>query len=114
MTAEGETPTDAVLRELERHDVAGAIVRVRVKICQSQEPYLRTRDIEDALADAHMIAGIVKEIQRETRSRIGLENPESLAPAELLERYLLSKDKPADEIAALMGMANEILKSPGA
>jgi DNA repair protein SbcD/Mre11 len=112
VTEEGESPTDAVLRELERHDVANAIVRVRVKIRQSQEPYLRTRDIEDALADAHTIAGIIKEIQRETRSRIGLENPESLAPAELLERYLLSKDKPADEIAALMSMANEILKTP--
>jgi exonuclease SbcD len=104
-TEEGESPTERVLDEMARHDLKDAIVRVRVKLLQSQEPFLRTRDIEDAMADAHMIAGIIKELQRETRSRLGVENPESLGAGELLERYLISRNKPAGEVAELMSLA---------
>lgn len=108
-SADGDTPTDAVLREIERHDVSGAIVRVRVKLLQSQEAYLRTRDIEDALRDAHMIAGIGKDIQRETRNRIGIENPESLTPAQLLERFLLSKSMAQSDVDDLLRLSGDIM-----
>jgi DNA repair protein SbcD/Mre11 len=111
-TAAGEQPTDVVLDEMARHDLKDAIVRVRVKLLQSQEPFLRTRDVEDAMADAHMIAGIIKELQREVRNRIGVENPESLAANELLERYLISRGKSAEDISALMAQAADWLK-PG-
>lgn len=112
-SADGDTPTDAVLREIERHDVSDAIVRVRVKLLQSQETYLRTRDIEDALRSAHMIAGIGKDIQRETRNRIGIENPESLTPAQLLERFLLSKRLPQADLDDLLRLSGDIMSQDG-
>ncbi len=108
-TDDGETPTDAVLRAIQRHDVTDAIVRIKVKLLQAQETALRPRDIEAALADAHLFAGISKEIQRDVRSRIGVENPETLTPSEALDRYFISKDTPRDRIGALMRMARELM-----
>ena len=108
-TEDGDTPTDAVLRAIDRHDVTDAIVRVRVKLTQAQETALKPREIEAALADAHLIAGIGKDIQRDARSRIGIENPETLTPAEALDRYFISKGVPRDRIDDLMKMAKEVM-----
>jgi exonuclease SbcD len=109
-TNDGDTPTEAVLRAIERKHFKDAVVRVRVKLLQSQETQLRIRDIENELSDAYFIAGISRDIQRETRSRIGLQNPESLSPAELLEKYFLSKDLPQDRIESLMTEARDIMR----
>jgi exonuclease SbcD len=109
-TDEGEALTERVLREIERHDIEDAIVRVRVLLSQAQEPFLRTREIEDALFQAHMIAGIGKDLLRENRSRIGVENPETLTPSEILDRYFLSKNKPAAEIAELAQLSAELMR----
>jgi exonuclease SbcD len=108
-TDDGETPTDAVLRAIQRHDVKDAIVRIKVKLLQAQETALRPRDIEAALAEAHLFAGISKEIQRDVRSRIGVENPETLTPIEALDRYFVSNNIPRDRIDALMQMAKELM-----
>jgi exonuclease SbcD len=105
-----DDPTERVLREIERHDVSGAIVRVRARLNQSQEGQLRTREIEDALSTAHLIAGIGKDVVREARNRIGVENPETLEPRELLERYLLSKGKDSGEVAEILRLAEELLQ----
>ncbi len=108
-TNDGETPTDAVIRAIEQHDVKDAIVRVRVKLLQSQEPMLRLREVENKLSEAHLIAGISRDIQRDSRSRIGLESPEMLTPEQLLDAYLLSKGRPRDEIDALMKTAKRLM-----
>jgi exonuclease SbcD len=108
-TEEGESPTDAVLREIARHEVRDAIVRVRVKLTQAQEPLLKTREIEEALAEAYLVASISREVQRDIRSRIGVENPESLTPPELLARYLVSKGTPREHIDELMQVAKDLM-----
>ncbi|MCS7057100.1 MAG: exonuclease SbcCD subunit D [Thermoflexales bacterium] len=108
-TRDGEHPTDAVLREIARHDVKHAVVRVHVKLLQHQEAMLRTRAIEEALEGAHLIAGITRDVQRDVRSRIGIRNPETLSPQALLERYFLSKNTPHEHITELMRAASEIM-----
>lgn len=108
-TEDGDHPTDAVLRAIERHDVKNAIVRVRVKLLPHQEALLRMRQIEEALADAYLIGGISRDVQRETRSRIGVENPEALTPEELLERYFVSKNTPPEHREALMQAARALM-----
>ena len=110
VTDAGDEPTEAVLREIEKYDATDAIVRVRVKMLQSQETQLRTRDVEDALVAAHMIAGIAKDVQREVRSRIGLESAEALTPPQLLVHYLHSKIKSQEEIDELAALAREIME----
>ena len=108
-TQDGDTPTEAVLRAIERHDVSDAIVRVRVKLLQSQESLLKSKEIEQALSTAHMVAGIGKDVQREVRSRLGVQNAESLPPEDLLRRYFLSKNIASDRIDALDVLAREIM-----
>ena len=108
-TNDGETPTEAVLRAIERHDVTDAIVRVRVKLLQAQETALKPREIEAALTNAHLIAGIAKDIQRDARSRMGVENPETLTPTEALDRFFISKGVPRDRIDDLMKAAKELM-----
>jgi exonuclease SbcD len=107
----GDEPTEAVLREIARHDVRAAVVRVRVKLTQSQELIFRPRDVEAALDEAYLVASIARDVQRDVRSRIGVENPESLTPPELLERYFLSKNMPRERIDELMQAAKDVLKS---
>jgi exonuclease SbcD len=108
-TRDGDTPTDAVLREIERHDVADAVVRVRVELLPPQDILFKPKDVERALGAARFVVGIGRNVQREARSRLGLENAESLTPTQLLERYFASKTTPPERIDALMQLARGIL-----
>ena len=112
-TQDGETPTEAVLRAIERHDVQDAVVRARVTLLQSQDALFKPRDIERAVRErgARFFVGIQKQIQREIRSRIGVRNPESLTPSQLLERFLISKGTPQDRAESLMALANQIFNA---
>jgi exonuclease SbcD len=110
-TQDGDTPTEAVLRAIERHDVTDCIVRLRVKLLQSQEAMFKAREVEAALEGCYLIAGIAKEVQRDPRSRLGLNNAESLPPDELLRRYFLSKNLPVDRVDELGRLANEIMRN---
>lgn len=109
-TTDGESPAEAVVREVERHDVKDAVVRVRVKLLQAQEPHFRARPVLDALAEAYLVAGIAKDVQREARSRIGIENAESLTPEQLLDRYFVSKDAPRERVDELMQAAKKLME----
>ena len=111
-TDDGEHPTEAVLRAIERHDPTDCIVRVRVKLLQAQEAMLRPREIEIALEEAgcYLIAGIGKDVLRDARSRLGLENAESLSPQELIHRYFLSKNTPADRTDESDKLAADIMQ----
>ncbi len=113
-TREGDAPTEAVLRRIAQHDLKDAVVRVQIKLLQHQEAALRMREIESALADAYFIAGIARHVEREARSRIGLQNPESLTPLELLERYFVSKNTPRGRVDALLALAGKLIEQADA
>ncbi len=110
-TRDGDAPTEAVLRAIERHDLQDAVVRARVTLLQAQDAVFRPRDIERVIRErgARFFVGIQKQIQREMRSRIGVRNPESLTPAQLLERFFISKATPPDRMEALMELAGQII-----
>jgi exonuclease SbcD len=109
-THDGDTPTSAVLREINRHDIKDAVVRVRVKLNASQETHFKPKEIDQALADAKFIAGIGRDIQRDVRSRIGIENPEAKTPLELLDAYFISKNVSRERSAALLELAKTIVE----
>ncbi len=108
-TADGESPTEAVLRAIERHDVADAVVRVRVKLNGPQEIHFKPKDVENALSAAKFVAGIAREVQRDNRTRIGIANPEAKSPIELLDAYFISKNIPQDRANELLQLAKEVL-----
>jgi exonuclease SbcD len=103
-------PLAALLEAIDQHDVSDAVVRVFVQALPEQEGLLRDPDIRRALDDAYYIASINKEIQRTYRQRLGGESPEELTPAELLTRYLESKDTPSNRIEMLLQHASEIFQ----
>jgi exonuclease SbcD len=103
-------PLAALLEKIAHHDTSDAVVRVTVQALPDQEDLLRDPDIRRALGDAYYVASINKEIQRAYRQRLGGESPEELTPAELLTRYLESKDTPSDRIETLLHHASEIFQ----
>lgn len=106
-------PLAALLSAIAEHDLTDAVVRVIVSARAEQEGLLRDADIRRALGEAYYVSSISREIERAYRQRLGGDAPEELAPAELLARYLESKDTPPDRIQVLLRHAEEIFQ-PGA
>jgi exonuclease SbcD len=106
-------PLAVLLEAIAGHDVVDAVVRVIVQARSEQEGLLRDADIRQALEEAYYVASISKEIERTYRQRLGGESPEELTPAELLERYLESKETPPERIKALLQYAEEIFQASG-
>jgi exonuclease SbcD len=107
---EAADPTSAVLARIEGRDLKGAIVRVGVQLKSHQEASLREREIEKALreADVSTIAAIGKEVEREVRTALGGVSPETLTPAQLVERYFVSKGKSPEAAAQYAKMAESL------
>ena len=111
-TQDADTPTDAVLRAIARTECVDAVVRIRVKLLQAQEPLFKQKEVEKALSEVGFFVGITKDIQRETRTRIGLQKAESLSADQLLHEYFVSKNSDPVQVAALMEIAKVILNTP--
>jgi len=103
-------PQAALLAAIARHNVVDAVVRVIVQLQADQEGLIRDTDVRAALKEAYFVAGVSKEIERPYRQRLGGESPEGLTPAELLARYLESKDTPPERIEVLLDYAETIFQ----
>jgi hypothetical protein len=64
-----------------------------------------------ALEEAYFVPRISMYIERAYRQRLGGESPEELTPAELLARYLETKDTPPERLQVLMQHAEEIFQA---
>lgn len=106
-----EDPTAAVLERLEGRDLAGAVVRVVVRLRAEQEAALREAEVQRALAEASNVT-VVREVEFEARARLGDVAPEALTPLELVERYFQARQVPPERIKALLGKAEELLRDP--
>jgi exonuclease SbcD len=107
---EEDDPTAAVLSEIQRRDIAGAVVRVQIRVREGQEAALRRRDIERALEAAESIAAISVEVERETRLAGLGAAPEALTPLEWTEKYFLSKNKPPERVKQLLRAAQTLFE----
>lgn len=104
-------PTTIVLHDLKSYSVQEAIVRVIIKTDPENNALLNTYAIDKALRDAgaSFVASIQRDVQQPARMRLG-PTPEGLAPPELLERYLESKEVPQDRIKVLLEAAQKIFE----
>ncbi len=107
---EADDVTMAVQAEIAAHDVTDAIVRVIVRLRPEQEASLRERDIRAVLKAADYVAAIQKDVERVERTRLGGQNPEGMAPLELLERYLESKDTSGDRMRVVLEHAKKLIE----
>lgn len=104
-------PTDTVLRQIAKHDLNGAVVRLLLDMSPESEARLNENTIKDALRQAgvYQIAAIRKQVEQLVRARLGA-SPEGLTNFELLERYLLSKEIPAERRQELLTAAEAIFE----
>lgn len=109
---DSENPTQEMAQQIQQHNLNGAVVRLIVELTPETEPLMNEASIRDVLrqAGAYHVAGIRKEIERADRARLGA-NPEGLTHAQLLERYLISKEVYADRREELLNAAQEIFDS---
>ncbi len=105
-----QNPTAAVLAELKRHDLDGAVLRLDIGLTPEGETLLKDKVIRDELRRAGVfhIAAVSKAVERPHRARLG-ENPEGLTPLELLERYFEARGLEAGRRERLLGLAREIV-----
>ncbi len=103
-------PTAEVLRIVSGVDVAGAVVRVMIRLEEHNAALLRDGEIRRALiaAGADHVAALQQEVAHPLRSRLG-QNPEQRTPEELLIRYFEQQEVPADRLELLLAAARELL-----
>jgi exonuclease SbcD len=107
---ESDDPLETLAREVDRHDLKGAVVRLILRLHADQEPMLRDYELRALLSDAYTIAGINREVERKARVRLGDQAPEEMTDRELLAKYLEIKDTPPERLKALLKYADSIFQ----
>ncbi len=103
-------PTRTVIESIARNHVAGAIVRVLIKLPSELDGHLREAEIRQALEGAHFLASISREVVEQTRPRLGHGHWQALDPREALRLYLESRNVAPDRADVLMRRADVLME----
>ena len=104
-------PTSTVLRAIaEQEDrVRDAIVRLNINLPAETEGQLRDNDIRNILKEAYYFT-IAKDIQRETRLRLGKWTAEEISPFDALKVYLESKKVSPERAKLLLEYGEKLIQ----
>lgn len=104
-------PTSTVLNtiKIQQENIKGAIVRLIINIPSSLEGQLRNNDIKDALKEAYHLT-ITKEIQRETRLRLGTRSIEEITPLDALKKYLETQQVSPERQKVLLEYGKKLIE----
>jgi exonuclease SbcD len=105
---EQEDPTAAVLAAIDPARVQDAVVRLLVTLRADQQAQLHERDIEAALGSASSYA-LARQVESESRARLGETALETLTPLELVEQYFRSRGESGARLEALLTRAGALL-----
>ena len=100
-------PNKKILDALEKIQLMDAVIRVKVKMRPEQVSTLREREIQEVAQEA-MSFSIIREVETDERARLGDLEPETLAPIELLERYLSTREIDPERVDVLLAKAQEL------
>jgi exonuclease SbcD len=103
-------PTSTALRtiELNQSQIKDAITRINISLPAAISGKLRDNEIRSKIKDAYYLT-IVKEIQRETRLRMGKGALEGITPSEALKSYLETK-YPAERARILLEYGEKLIQ----
>ncbi len=104
-------PTSTVLRAVaEQEDSVGdAIVRLNISLPAETEGQLRDNDIRNMLKEAYYFT-IAKDIQRETRLRLGKWTAEEIPPLDALKAYLESTKVSPERAKLLLEYGEKLIQ----
>ncbi|MCJ7513264.1 MAG: exonuclease SbcCD subunit D [Anaerolineales bacterium] len=104
-------PAQAVLSALGSRSLEGAVVRLLVELREDQRLALNEKDILQAAQGASSVT-LHQQIESQARGRLGVLEPHSLSPAELVERYFTAKGEDPERLHQLLAQAEELLRDP--
>ncbi|NNF58361.1 MAG: exonuclease SbcCD subunit D [Rhodothermaceae bacterium] len=106
-----EDPTTAILREIGRHDLTEAVVRVRYRVDEAQLSLVDTAALRDALRPADTIAAIerlVDPVERQRRTIVRRETSLQDAMARYVDQHENLASLKEDLIAAALELEQEV------
>jgi exonuclease SbcD len=108
-----DQPTAEVIKQAKSRDLAHAIVRLRIKLTQTNRSLLDERDIRAKLKGmgVHHVAAFETDVERADRVRTGA-SPEGLTHEELLRRFLAQKGTSSADVEALVSLARAFMEDP--
>jgi exonuclease SbcD len=110
---DGTDPTDAVMQSIHESQIEDAVVRVIIEGTSQTAAMLDEGAIQRALEPA-LKHYVIKQIDRQTRTRLEGLSYEEMKPLELLNAWLGSNGKAPEEREALMKAAEELMKEVAA
>ena len=81
-------PTSTVVRRIQHSAVADAVVRLRIKVAAELEPMIIDSEIRKALAPAHFVASIGREVDRTRTFRLEGRAIDGMTSLDALKAYL--------------------------
>lgn len=87
-TGQAEDPTRRIVEEIARHPVAHAVVRLTYKVPSERAALIRTDEIRKALAPAHLVAALSRELPLARELTRSQEFSEAMTPERALSLYL--------------------------
>ncbi len=103
-----DDPLASLRRAVGGHDLKDAVVRVILHLRSDQEKLIRDHDVRALLAEAAFVGSINREVERESRVRLGGLSPEEMTSSQLLERYLDARGTQEERKKELLARAAEI------
>jgi exonuclease SbcD len=104
-------PTSTVLAVVadQRDKIGGAVVRLNLSLPSALEGRLGYNEIRDSLKDAHY-AAITRDIQRDTRLRLGSRTAEELTPLDALNAWLDTQQFTAERRKVLLEYGQKLIE----
>lgn len=106
--ANTETPTETILEAIGKHSLRNAIVRLTYDISPDNLPLVREKEVREALAPAHLVVAIRREVARDQAARTRALT-ESLDPRAALEHFLDNHDRLRKRKPELLSYAELLL-----
>jgi DNA repair protein SbcD/Mre11 len=114
--AEESNPTASVLNAItaQSDKARDAIVRLNINLPSSLEGQLRNNEIKEALKETHNFT-IAREIQRETRLRLGSRTAKDITPLDALKVYLETQKVSPERQKLLLAYGEKLIagQEPG-
>lgn len=85
-------PNQTILEEIKKHDLTDKIVRLIINIPAECDKEIQMDKIKKALSDAHLVAGISRNVEKVDRQKIEFgKDVETLTPIAALKKYFEAK-----------------------
>jgi hypothetical protein len=105
-------PTSAVKQAVaaQQDKIKDAVVRLNIQVPSTLESRLRDSEIREALTQAHFVS-VTREVQRESRLRLGSRKVEGITPYAALEAWLETQNIDPERRKVLLEYGQELIDS---